>query len=427
MVGALEAAGLAVVGGALAQAFVGLYGSMQRRVLDSRRAAEAVALFRERARLQLEAERAERARHEQSWNGHRKFYIDRKVMEAKDVCSFYLRPHDQKPLAPFLPGQYLTFQLRIPGQPKPVIRCYSLSDSPYETDYYRVTIKRLGPPPKDPDAPPGLSSSFFHRELDEGDILDVRAPAGHFHLDQASERPVVLIGGGVGLTPVLSMLNSICRSGSKRETWFFYGVTNRDEHAMYDQLAEIEATHDNVHVVVCYSRPSETCREGKDYRQEGFVGVELFKRLLPSNNYEFYICGPPPMMDMITNDLRDWGVPDERVHFEAFGPATVKSKAPSKGAQLAAANAAAADGLEVVFARSGKTLIWKPESGSLLDFAESNSITLDFGCRAGNCGTCTTAIKEGDVEYLSEPGAKADPGSCLACIAVPRTRLVIEG
>ncbi|MFQ5785581.1 MAG: 2Fe-2S iron-sulfur cluster-binding protein [Alphaproteobacteria bacterium] len=423
MVGIIEAAGWAIVGGSAAQAATGLYGAIQRRLRESATAARDARLFEQRARLLLQSDRADRERSELSWNGNRKFYIDRKVEEAKDICSFYLKPHDDKPLAPFLPGQYLTFQLKIPGQAKPLVRCYSLSDTPTNLDHYRVTIKRLDPPPKKPDAPPGLSSNYFHRELKEGAILDVRAPAGHFHLDQTAEKPVVLIGGGVGLTPVWSMLNTICALGSRRETWFFYGVTNRTDHAMYERMKEIRRDHDNVRIVVCYSRPTESCTQGSDYDHQGFVSVELFRKLLPSNNYEFYICGPPPMMQAVTNDLKEWGVPDGDVHFEAFGPATIKRTSPAKPAQ----DAAASDGIEVVFARSDKILTWKPERGSLLDFAEENGISIDYGCRAGNCGTCVTAVKEGEVTYLSEPGAEPDKGSCLTCIAVPRSRLVLDG
>ena len=307
-----------------------------------------------------------------------------------------------------------------------MIRCYSLSDSPNNTNHYRVTIKRLDPPPKNPEAPPGLSSNYFHQQLNEGDILDVRAPGGHFFLDEATERPVVLIGGGVGLTPVWSMLNAICDSRSRRETWFFYGVMNREDHAMHDRMAEIRREFDNVRIVVCYSRPTESCVQGSDYDHEGFVSVELFKELLPSNNYKFYICGPPPMMEAVTNDLKEWGVLESDVDYEAFGPATVKRKAPSKSVQEAAAAAEAGEGIEVVFERSGKSLSWMPDHGSLLDFAEANDISIDFGCRAGNCGTCVTAIKEGNVSYLSEPGAEPGEGSCLTCIAVPSSRLILD-
>lgn len=426
MIGVLEAAGWTLVGGCGVQAAVSLFGAIQRRVRETDLAAREAEFFERRARTLLESDQATRERSELSWNGVRKFYLDRKVEEAKDVCSFYLKPHDHKPLAPFRPGQYLTFQLRIPGQPKPVIRCYSLSDSPANREHYRVSIKRLDPPPKNPDVPPGLSSNYFHRELKEGDILDVKAPGGHFYLDESTEKPVVLIGGGVGLTPVWSMLNAICDSGSRRETWFFYGVNNRLDHAMYERMSEIRQQFDNVHIVVCYSRPTETCVKGRDFDHKGHVSVELFKELLPSNNYEFYICGPPPMMAAVTNDLKEWGVPDADVKFEAFGPATVKRKPAPQPAQDASAAAAAGDGIEVVFERSNKVFHWKSDHGSLLDFAEANDINIDFGCRAGNCGTCVTAVKEGEVTYLSEPGAAPDEGTCLACIAVPKSRLVLD-
>ncbi len=426
LAGIIEVVGWVIVVGFAALVAVGLYGAIQRRIRESTTAAREARLFEQRARLLLQSDQADRERHELSWNGNRKFYIDRSVEEAKDICSYYLKPHDHKPLAPFLPGQFLTFHLKIPGQPKPVIRCYSLSGSPVDLDHYRVTIKRLDPPPGKPDAPPGLSSNYFHKELKEGDILDVRAPSGHFCLDKSTEKPVVLIGGGVGLTPVWSMLNMICDSGSRREAWFFYGVTNRADHAMHDRMAEIRRNHDNVRIVVCYSQPTESCVQGRDYDNQGFVSVELFKKLLPSSNYEFYICGPPPMMQAVTNDLKEWGVPDSDVNFEAFGPATIKRKSPPKPAQEAAAAAEAGDGLEVVFARSGKTLSWKSDQGSLLDLAEKHGISIDYGCRAGSCGTCVTAIKEGEVSYLSEPDAEPDEGSCLTCIAVPRSHLILD-
>jgi len=333
--------------------------------------------------------------------------------------SFYLKPHDGKPLPPFHPGQFLTFQLKIPDQPKPVIRCYSLSDSPNYPDRYRVSIKKVLPPRDAADAPPGLSSTFFNDGLREGDILDVKAPSGHFYLDTDKDSAVVLIGGGIGITPVLSMLNTICESGSKREAWFFLGVRNSSDQIMKDHLEHLNLEHDNVHLHVCYSNPGDGDVEGRDYQHEGRVGLDLFKQVLPSNSYEFYICGPPPMMDSVTTGLKDWGVPDGQVNFEAFGPATVKKKRPQAEASTAAA-------VEVVFARTGKTLKWDPAAESLLDFAEDNGVIIDSGCRAGNCGTCITAIKSGEVTYINEPGEPPEAGSCLTCIAMPTANLTLD-
>lgn len=373
----------------------------------------------------MDERRLERERSELSWNGFRKFEIARKVQEGGGICSFYLRPHDKKPLPPFKPGQYLTFQLNIPGQKKPVIRCYSLSDSPNHPDYYRCSIKAVPAPRDKPEVPPGLSSNYFHGSLKEGDIVDVKAPGGGFHLDMTKNTPVILIGGGIGLTPVLSMLNAIVESGSKREVWFFYGVRNSKEHIMKEHFDKLRREHENVRFGLCYSDPEPNEAQGKHYDHGERVSVALFKRLLPSNNYDFYLCGPPPMMNSIVSDLEAWGVPEAHIHFEAFGPATVKKTAPVAHPDATAASAAAA-GITVSFAKSNVTVSWNPAAGSLLDFAEANNVTMDSGCRAGNCGTCITAIKQGEVQYIQEPGAKPESGSCLACVTVPKGNLVLD-
>ena len=424
MTAPFEIFGGAILGLAGLQVAVSLASGLRRYVTLGSQAEEQRQQFRRLADVELQAAITERDRVDLAWGGPRKFVIAERVYENpnKDVCSFYLKPHDRKELPPFHPGQFLTFQLHIPGQAKVVNRCYSLSDSPGQRDYYRVSIKRLGPPPNAPEGTPaGLSSSFFHDRLFEGDIVDVLMPAGEFYLNPDSERPVVLIGGGVGLTPVVSMLNHIVRSGSQREVWFFYGVRNRGEHAMQDHLAQIAAENANVHLVICYSEPSETCVEGRDYTHKGWVSVDLMKELLPANNYEFYICGPPPMMQAITANLEDWGVPSEDINFEAFGPASVKKTAPKPEE-----GAPAGESCEVVFARSDKTATWSEGSGSLLEFGEANGVPLDSGCRAGSCGTCLVAIKEGDVEYVQRPSRKPETGSCLVCISKPAGRLVLD-
>lgn len=359
---------------------------------------------------------------ELSWSGWRKFEVKKKNPEGGDICSFYLSPHDGRPLPPFNPGQFLTFQLHVPGQSKPIIRCYSLSDSPHHEDYYRVSIKRVPPPRDKPDVPPGLSSNHFHDNVNEGDILDVKAPGGAFFLDMSKSSPVVLIGGGVGLTPVLSMVNAITEVGSQRETHFFYGLRNSREHVFKEHLEEIDRNFENVHMHICYSKPLETDVAGKDFQHEGRVGADLFKEVLPSNNYDYYMCGPPPMMTTVTEGLDEWGVPEKNVHFEAFGPASAKKKAPAKDAPAAAAGPA----ITVNFAKSGKSLPWNADVGALLDFAEDNGVDIEFGCRAGNCGTCITAIKSGDVDYLNDPGEPPEAGSCLACIAVPKSDLTLD-
>ncbi len=376
-------------------------------------------LLRERIADLAERRRRETEKAERTWDGFRKFVIARKVLEAQDVCSFYLEPHDRRALPSFMPGQYLTFRLNVPGQAKPVVRCYSLSDSP-KPDYFRVTIKRLGPPPGKADGKPGLASNYFHQELEEGDIVDVKAPAGQFFIDPKDETPAVLIGGGIGLTPVLSMLNAIVDVNARRDVWLFYGVRHRGEHVMADHLKRLAAENSNVHLHVCYSdpRPGED-REGEDYTHGERVSIDLMKRVLPSNAPHFYLCGPPPMMQATVEALHGWGVPDDRIHYEAFGPASVKSAASAQPAP------AAAKQFEIAFARSEKRCAWDGRS-TLLEIAEANGVRIDSGCRAGNCGTCVTALREGSVDYPSPPGTTVEAGSCLACVALPKSNVVLE-
>ncbi len=415
--GTVQVIGAIIIVGALLQVSYLLFSNFRKGSVDARLDQLALREMEEKVELASAAAISSRAQVSLTWNGVRKFRVEKKIQEGGDICSFYLVPHSGRGLPPFKPGQYLTFQLKMDGQDKPLTRCYSLSDCSANPDYYRVSIKRVPPPPNQPDVPPGKSSNFFHDKVNEGDILDVKAPSGNFYLDMTKNTPVVLIGGGVGLTPVLSMLNAICESGSKREVWFFYGVRFGAEHVMKEHLERIAQEYDNVHLRVCYSEALDADELGKDYQVDGWVSVDLFKKELPSNNYDFLICGPPPMMNAITADLKAWGVPEKQIHFEAFGPASVKKKPEPK---------ADAKTYQVSFSKSGKTLTWDGKDGSLLEFAENNDIVLDSGCRAGNCGTCVSAIIEGDVEYMNEPGAMPEAGSCLTCVSVPKSDLTLE-
>ncbi|MFD2256094.1 2Fe-2S iron-sulfur cluster-binding protein [Luteolibacter algae] len=362
---------------------------------------------------QLASIRATRSLSEKSsapWNGVRKFQVTRKVPEKGDIYSYYLSPHDGKlPLPSFLPGQFLTFQLQING--KSVTRCYSLSDSPHP-DYYRVSIKRCLAPRDQPDLPPGLASSHFHDVIAEGDILDVRAPNGGFSIDPSEGSPIVLSGSGVGLTPVLSMMNALVAAKSRRKTWFFYGVRNGSENMIADTVKQWrELNQPNFHIHICYSNPGPDDILGKDYDHRSRVGVDLFKQLLPSNNYDFYTCGPGPMMQAIRDGLIDWGVPEKHVHDEAF-------IAVKKSVDVAAAS--------VEFKKSGKLLQVSGTATNLLDLASEEGVDIPSGCCAGSCGTCQIALLSGKVKYDSKPEFAIEAGCCLPCVCLPDGDLVLD-
>ena len=414
-----QAAGWAIVGGLLLQVGLMVVSSAQRAHYEKQRGTleqERLALEIKAARMKIQTVETEKA----AWNGVRKFKVAKKVKEAEDTFSFYLQPHDGKPLPQFKPGQYLTFALTIPGQAKQVVRCYSLSDIG-RTTHYRVTIKRCLPPPKTAH-PPGLGSSFFADSVNEGDIVDTKAPNGHFFLDMEKPRPVVLISGGIGVTPMVTMANALTEAGDTREIWFYFGARNSTDHMFKAYMEEIVQKNKNVHMHVCYSKPLPTDVKGRDYQHEGRVTVDLFKELLPSNNYDYFLCGPGPFMETITTDLTTWGVPDAWVHFEAFGPASVKKKTPAK---TEAAPGAAVSAIEITFAKSGKTVKWDGSHDSVLSLAEEQGVKIDAGCRAGGCGSCLIAIKSGEVEYGGK-SPDVEAGSCLTCICKPKGTLVID-
>lgn len=351
-----------------------------------------------------------------AWDGYRKFTIAKKEYEKKSgICSFYLKPHDGKSIPAFEPGQYLYFKLNIPTEKKPVLRCYSLSDSPFVTDYYRVSIKKALPPRDNIEAPSGLSSSYFHDHLQEGDIVDVRAPSGKFYIDMLSHKPVVLIGGGVGITPVLSMLNALCDVNSQREIWFFLGIRNSDEHIMESHFKGIKEKFDNIRIHICYSSPTEQDKKDKKYDHVSRVDLDLLKQVLPSNNYAFYFCGPPPMMKSLENGLQAWGVPKTSVNFELFA-------GPSKKATKTFA-----EKIAINFSRSKKILDWDGAE-SLLDLAEDNDINIDNVCKRGMCGACRVSIKSGSVFYDEDPEYLSDleAGMCLPCVARTKEKLELD-
>ncbi|MBF0176493.1 MAG: 2Fe-2S iron-sulfur cluster binding domain-containing protein [Magnetococcales bacterium] len=411
-------AGWLLVVGIAVQVVLSIAGQMRRLSLQEKRQRVEIKLLETQLEKATSLYHLEVERQARSWSGVRKFRIDRKVPETPGVWSLYLVPHDGKPLPPFLPGQYLTFVVRVPGREKPVTRCYSLSSHPQHLNSYRMTVKQALAPPGTPGVPPGEVSTYLCTQAQEGDILDVKPITGHFVLDPGKQRPVVLIGGGIGVTPQLSKLMSLCSAFDERDVWFFHGVRNSRDHLLRGEIEAIAATCDHVHVRFCYSQPLPKDQLGKDFHHVGRIDMALLKASLPSSNYEFHICGTPGMMQNLVTGLAQWGVPDDHVHYEAFGPSSVSRTPPTPLAGAAS--------FTVLFSRSGRQVTWHPEDGSLLDLAEKNNIPLDGGCRAGNCGTCAVALKSGQVSYVHDPGQTPDRGTCLACIAVPKEDLVID-
>jgi ferredoxin-NADP reductase/MOSC domain-containing protein YiiM len=352
-----------------------------------------------------------------AWADFRPFEVREKVRESEDVVSLYLRPSDGEPLPAYKPGQYLTLRMPMPNGGSPPIRSYSLSDSPKE-DAYRVTVKRIAEGVADANG--GLVSTFLHDHVRVGDVLDVKAPAGQFTIDPAENyRPVVLIGAGIGITPILAMLNSIVEHRRQRETWVFYGVRDHRDHVAQRHLEELAVRHPFIRLHVCYSQPVvENGNALGNFHHAGRITVELLQELLPASYYDYYLCGPGAMMQSLAEGLRAWGVPGDRIHSEAFGPAAIKAATEPESRRDVS--------LQVTFARSELSTVWTRADSPLLELAEDSGVSIPFGCRAGSCGTCVTKLVSGDVSYLHEPGAPLAEGEVLTCVAVPETEVVLD-
>lgn len=353
--------------------------------------------------------------------GFRALKVVAKIVESSLITSFHLQAADGAALPAFRPGQFLVF--KVPSGDGHVLRNYSLSGSPDDLSHYRISVKRE--PSAGPGLPVGLSSNHLHDHVAVGDVLMVDGPRGAFVLDEASARPVVLLSGGVGLTPMVAMLHALAKRSARR-VMFLHACENGAVHALRDEVNGLVALRPGLSAHYCYRVPEDADRASGQFHSEGFITRDVIQDLLCLDDYDFYLCGPPPFMQAMYATLRGLGVAKERIAYEFFGPATVLD-VPAKPQPLAAPVVAAAEGaITVEFRKSGLTAIWDGAADSLLAFAEDQGLKPAFSCRAGICGTCVSKIVSGDVSYFEDPLEDLEEGELLLCCARPTTAIVLD-
>lgn len=373
-----------------------------------------------------------------AWSGWREFRVLRKVFEdrLRSQCSLYLGPVDGQPLAPFKPGQFLTFSLPMVPQnalaatatdhPVTLVRCYSISDAP-QPDTFRITVKRALAPAQHPEWPAGMASGYLHDQVHEGDVLNVKAPAGQFFIDAEVDVPAVFVAGGIGITPMVSMLRWCIQAQPQRTLHLFYGVRNGGELAFKDALEALAQQNASFHLHEVFSDPQPDDVRDMKMHHTGRVDVELLRATLPHGRHRFFVCGPPAMMASLVPALGLWGVLPQDIHFEAFGPASLPPPIAPQGHNHAlGATAPSASTFDIRLGRSGRTLQWTGQDANLLDFAERHSVAVDSGCRSGSCGSCETRVVSGVVTYPRPPDADVAPGHCLMCVGVPQSALELD-
>ncbi len=336
--------------------------------------------------------------------------IGRIVEESATIRSLHLAAADGEALVPHMAGQHLP--IRITDGDDVIRRSYTISSAPSD-GYFRLSIKREG-----------RASTFLHG-LREGDEIEALAPAGAFTIDAMDRsRPAVLLGAGIGITPLLSMLRHVVHEGDRtrhrRPVWLFRSARRREERAFDHEIGElVERSEGTIRDVRVLSQPDNGDAESHDV--VGRIDMDLLKTHLPFGDYDFYVCGPAPFMQTVYDGLRRLNISDDRIYAEAFGPSGLK-RDRSAGAAPIAATPAASVPTRVIFTQSAKEARWKPGDGPLLDLAEERGLTPAYGCRAGQCGDCRTRILKGGVSYPSEPSYPVAEGEALICCSVPGER-----
>jgi ferredoxin-NADP reductase len=304
----------------------------------------------------------------------------------------------------------------VPGE-RPLLRSYSLSGPP-EAGSYRVSVKREAH---------GAGSQFVHARVRPGDLLEVAAPRGTFVL-QPGDRPVLLISAGVGATPVLAMLHALAAGRSARDVWWLHGARSRAEEPFAAEARSLLAGLAHGHRHVCYSHPGPGDVLGRDYQSAGRLSAPVLAGLGLPADADAYICGPATFMTEISAALVDLGIDGARVHTEIFGaaPASTPGIAAVSARPPHAPAGPSGDGPEVAFARSGLTVRWGADYGSLLELAEACDVPVRWSCRTGVCHSCETALMSGTVGYSPDPIDEPAEGSVLICCSQPSADLVLD-
>jgi uncharacterized protein len=348
------------------------------------------------------ARRLEVQRLAQTWRPYR---VTRIADESSVIRSFHLEPADGLAQPPFEAGQYLPIRLHPGGNAAPLQRTYTISSAPGDPGL-RLSVKREG-----------AASTFLHDRVAVGDIMEALAPRGHFTFDATPRRSAVLIGAGVGITPMVSFARHLVAEGFRlrrtRPTHLIQVARDAQVRAFASELQALVTRAGGAlkwHVVQ---------DDGAPGTQAGPLTIDLLKTLLPFDDHEFFLCGPPAFMQALYDGLRALGVRDERIQAEAFGPASLKRSPDDAAAAAAPPPAPPAKEATVIFQRSGDTAVWTPAHGTLLEFAEGKGYSPPYACRAGHCGSCATPLRSGSVTYTEPTAWKPAEGEVLLCCARP--------
>lgn len=328
--------------------------------------------------------------------------------ETPNVKTFRLITPEGGPLSfTYRPGQFLT--LTVTPEGKPVKRSYTIASSPTQRDYVELTVKR---------EEMGLVSRYLHDSVSEGDTLEIAAPSGKFTYTGEESSSIVLIAGGVGVTPMMSVLRYLTDRAWPGAIYLVYSCRTSNDLIFREEIEYRRKRYPNLHVTLALSREENP----KGIAIKGRITGELLTGQVPDlKSRRVHICGPQVMMDAVKETLFGLGLSKDQVKTEAFGPAKGTGKPTGiadKTAPPAAQNTARSLAT-VSFARSGKSAPLPPDK-SVLDVADETGVEIDNSCREGTCGTCTVKLLSGEVTMAVEDGLEPEDKAqsiILACQA----------
>ncbi len=349
------------------------------------------------------------------WQGELK--IARIFDETPDVKTIRFVAPDGGPL-PFehIAGQYINLQLTIDG--KRVNRSYTMSSSPTRNAYVEISVKK---------AANGYGSKHVHETFKAGQLVKVAAPSGKFYFAGSEASRVVLVAGGIGITPMMSVVRSLTDRGWAGDMYLLFSVRTQQDIVFREELDYLQKRYANLHVCVTLSKETDPAWTGA----RGNVNKELVRGFVPDLTHgPVMLCGPDPMMTAMRALFVELGVPDAEIHQEAFVSPPTPSEADPAADGAAMLEAMTGDGApaNVTFKRVGKSAEITPEL-SLLECAEDAGVEIPFECRSGICGQCKTKLLSGRVRMEVQDALTAadkSRGLVLACQAHAVGDIVVD-
>jgi len=343
------------------------------------------------------------------WRG--KLRVVATFQETSSIKTFRMAAPDGRSIPfDYIPGQYLS--VTMPGQSGTLKRSYTIASSPTQRDYVEITVKR---------EEKGAVSAVLHSNVAVGDLLEIEAPRGNLTFTGIEANSIVLIGGGVGATPLMSVLRYLTDRAWSGDVYYLYSCRTSADFLFRDEIEQRQRRHANLHVFATMTRAAGTVWIGP----EGRITKEFIAQFVPRiAQCRVHICGPEPMMAEMRRILDELDVPKSQVKTEAFG--TTKRAAPTPSATPIGPSFAPS--AVVTFARSGKTAPL-PAGISVLEAAEGVGVSIDNSCRSGTCGTCKVRLLAGQVTMAVEDGldpAEKSQGWILACQAQSSANISVD-